>query len=119
MKGHVRLTDDGIVFDFVAKAGKRRSIVVNDPLVLPVLRELIVTNSGHETLFCYSHDGGWHPLHSRDVANYIAAQAGGHFTAKEFRTWNATVLMALTLANAEVRQRGRAGAQASHCCRRS
>jgi DNA topoisomerase IB len=34
------------------------------------------------------------------VGNYIAARAGGHFTAKEFRTWNATVLMALVLANA-------------------
>jgi len=33
-------------------------------------------------------------------ANYIAVRAGGHFTAKEFRTWNATVLMALALANA-------------------
>jgi hypothetical protein len=45
-------------------------------------------------------DGRWHILHSRDVGNYIAARAGGHFTAKEFRTWNATVLMALALANA-------------------
>jgi DNA topoisomerase-1 len=34
------------------------------------------------------------------VSNYISARAGAHFTAKEFRTWNATVLMALTLANA-------------------
>ena len=35
------------------------------------------------------------------MGNYIAGRAGGHFTAKEFRTWNATVLMALALANAE------------------
>jgi DNA topoisomerase IB len=34
------------------------------------------------------------------VSAYIAENAGGHFTAKEFRTWNATVLMALLLANA-------------------
>jgi len=34
------------------------------------------------------------------VSSYIATRAGGHFTAKEFRTWNATVLMALLLANA-------------------
>ena len=34
------------------------------------------------------------------MSNYIAARAGAHFTAKEFRTWNATVLMALALANA-------------------
>ena len=35
----------------------------------------------------------------------IAALAGGDFTAKEFRTWNATVLMALALANAGPRRR--------------
>jgi DNA topoisomerase IB len=34
------------------------------------------------------------------VGNYLAARAGGHYTAKEFRTWNATVLMAVVLANA-------------------
>ena len=34
------------------------------------------------------------------MSSYIAAHAGAHFTAKEFRTWNATVLMALLLANA-------------------
>jgi DNA topoisomerase IB len=34
------------------------------------------------------------------VSGYIATHSGGHFTAKEFRTWNATVLMALLLANA-------------------
>jgi DNA topoisomerase IB len=41
------------------------------------------------------------------VSNYIAAHAGGHFTAKEFRTWNATVLMALFLASAEPSQTAR------------
>jgi DNA topoisomerase-1 len=34
------------------------------------------------------------------VGNYLAARAGGHYTAKEFRTWNATVLMAVVLASA-------------------
>jgi DNA topoisomerase I len=37
---------------------------------------------------------------AHDVSAYMAGRAGGHFTAKEFRTWNATVLMALQLANA-------------------
>ena len=34
------------------------------------------------------------------MSAYIAGHADGHFTAKEFRTWNATVLMALYLAGA-------------------
>jgi DNA topoisomerase I len=99
-KQHVRLTRDGILFDYIAKAGKHRTIVVTDEVVRPTVRALVRVDNGFETLFGYERDDGWHILHSRDVGNYIATRAGGHFTAKEFRTWNATVLMALVLANA-------------------
>ena len=99
-KRHVRLTHDGVMFDYIAKAGMHRTITVKDRLVLPTVRALIHCDSGDEALFCYEHDDGWHRLHSRDVGNYLASRAGGHYTAKEFRTWNATVLMAVVLANA-------------------
>jgi DNA topoisomerase IB len=99
-KRHVRLTRDGIMFDYIAKAGKHRTIIVGDEVVLPTVRALARSDNGQDTLFCYQDGGAWHMLHSRDVSNYIATRAGGHFTAKEFRTWNATVLMALVLANA-------------------
>jgi DNA topoisomerase IB len=89
------------MFDYIAKAGKQRTIMVTDKLVLPTVRALIRRDSGDEALFCYETDDGWHRLHSRDVGNYLATRAGGHYTAKEFRTWNATVLMAVVLANAE------------------
>ncbi len=100
MKQHVRLMRDGMMFDYIAKAGQHRTIVVRDRLVLPTVRALARTDNGLETLFCYQDGGTWHTLHSQHVNNYIAGRAGGHFTAKEFRTWNATVLMALVLANA-------------------
>jgi DNA topoisomerase IB len=64
------------------------------------VRALARSGNGLGPLFSYQHGGSWRILHSRDVSNYIAARAGGHFTAKEFRTWNATVLMALALAEA-------------------
>ena len=99
-KQHVRVTRDGIMFDYTAKWGKQRTIVIRDNLVLPTIRALARVDNDLDPLWCYEQDGGWHVLHSRDVGNYIAARAGGHFTAKEFRTWNATVLMALALANA-------------------
>ena len=102
-KQHVRFTRDGIVFDYTAKWGKQRTIVITDKLVQPTIRALARTDNDLDTLWSYEQDGRWHILHSREVGNYIAARAGGHFTAKEFRTWNATVLMALALAlaNAE------------------
>ena len=99
-KQHVRFTRDGIMFDYVAKWGKQRTIVIRDNLVQPTIRALARVDNDLDTLWSYEQDGRWHSLHSRDVGNYIATRAGGHFTAKEFRTWNATVLMALALANA-------------------
>jgi DNA topoisomerase IB len=99
-KRHVRVTRDSILFDYIAKAGKQRTIEVTDRVVQPTIRTLARSDNGDEALFCYEDGGAWHRLHSREVGNYIAARSGGHFTAKEFRTWNATVLMALVLANA-------------------
>jgi len=98
---HVTVTGDGLRFDYIAKEGKHREITVADPAVRPTVAALAGSDTGLDTLFCYSRDGAWHPLHSRDVSGYIAARAGAHFTAKEFRTWNATVLMALALASAD------------------
>jgi DNA topoisomerase IB len=106
-KRHVTVTRDGMVFDYVAKEGKHRAISVTDEVVLPTVRALAHSDNGLGPLFSYQHGGSWHILHSRDVSNYIAARAGGHFTAKEFRTWNATVLMALALANAGPAQAAR------------
>jgi DNA topoisomerase I len=99
-KRHVTVTHDLVMFDYIAKEGKHRTVSVTDEIVLPTVRALAHADNGLDTLFSYRRDGGWHALHSYDVSNYIAARAGAHFTAKEFRTWNATVLMALALANA-------------------
>jgi DNA topoisomerase I len=100
LKEHVTVTGDGLRFDYIAKEGKHREITVSDPAVRPTIMALAGSDNGLDTLFCYARGGAWHALHSRDVSGYIAARAGAHFTAKEFRTWNATVLMALALASA-------------------
>lgn len=99
-KRHVSVRRDHVVFDYVGKEGKRRAITVTDPAVLSTVRMLARSENGLDSLFCWQDGTAWHPLHSHDVSAYIAENAGGHFTAKEFRTWNATVLMALLLANA-------------------
>jgi DNA topoisomerase I len=99
-KRHVTLTRQGVQFDYIAKEGKRREITITDRAVLPTMRALARSDNGLDALFCWQQGQAWHALHSHDVSEYIAARSGGHFTAKEFRTWNATVLMALLLANA-------------------
>jgi DNA topoisomerase-1 len=98
-KRDVTLTRDGVTFDYIAKEGKRRTISIHDEAVLLVVRDLMRSNTGEGSLFCLESHGEWRPLRSHEVSTYIAVRAGGHFTAKEFRTWNATVLMALLLAD--------------------
>jgi DNA topoisomerase I len=107
-KRHVTVTRDGIRFSYIAKEGKRREITISDEAVQPTVRALARSDNGLDALFCWERGGTWHALRSHDVSEYIAARAGGHFTAKEFRTWNATVLMALLLANARPSDAGRA-----------
>jgi DNA topoisomerase I len=98
-KRDVTVVRDGVTFDYIAKEGKRRTITITDAAVRAAVRALIRSNSGLGLLFCFQDGDAWRPLGSHAVSGYIATHAGGHFTAKEFRTWNATVLMALLLAN--------------------
>jgi DNA topoisomerase-1 len=100
-KQDVTVTRDGVAFDYIAKEGKRRTISIADRGVRTVVRALIGSDNGLDPLFCFRDGEGWRPLRSHQVSSYIATRADGHFTAKEFRTWNATVLMALLLANAD------------------
>jgi DNA topoisomerase I len=97
----VTVTRDGVAFDYIAKEGKRRTITVTDDAVWSVVRALVGSDSTSGFLFSFQDGDAWRPLRSHQVSSYIATRAGGHFTAKEFRTWNATVLMALMLANAD------------------
>jgi DNA topoisomerase I len=100
-KSHVSLHRDGLTFDYTGKEGKHRTVTVTDAAVRPTVRALARADNGLAALFGFQDAGdSWHVLHSHDVSAYIAGSAGGHFTAKEFRTWNATVLMALALAGA-------------------
>jgi DNA topoisomerase I len=100
-KDDVTVTRTGVAFDYVAKEGKRRTITVTDHAVRSVVRALVSSDSISDSLFSFQDGDTWRPLRSHEVSSYIATRAGGHFTAKEFRTWNATVLMALFLANSE------------------
>jgi DNA topoisomerase-1 len=103
-KRDVTLTRDGVTFDYIAKEGKRRTISINDDAVFAVVRDLMRSDTTFETLFCLESGGAWRPLRSHEVSTYIAARAGGHFTAKEFRTWNSTVRSRKSVITAGVRE---------------
>jgi len=99
-RDHVSFERGVAVFDFPAKSGQRRVQTLADPRSLPALRELKrrPPHAG-ETLLGFWENRAWHDVRSDDVNNYLKAHAGMDFSAKDFRTWHATVLAAAQLAS--------------------
>jgi DNA topoisomerase IB len=97
-KRHVRIEDGQMVFDYVAKSGKRRIQGVVDPLALEIVSRLKARRGGGPELLAYKNGRQWCDLRSDDINDYLKEKTGGDFSAKDFRTWSATVIAALALA---------------------
>lgn len=97
-KRHVKLRNGEILFDFVAKGSQRRIQGIIDPEVHEVVATLKRRRSGPEDLLVYKESRTWVDIKSGDINEYIRSASDGDFTAKDFRTWNATVLAAVALA---------------------
>lgn len=97
-KAHVRVTGDTIEFDYPGKGGLRRRQVIEDPVTHRLICTLKRRRGGPDGLLAYREGGHWHDVRSDDINDYLKEQMGEDFSAKDFRTWNATVMAAVTLA---------------------
>jgi DNA topoisomerase I len=99
LKRHATVERGEVVFDYPAKSGQRRIQAIADPHVLEIVGALRRRRGGGPELLAYRDDRGrWRDVRSDDINDYVKAVTGQAFTAKDFRTWNATVLAALALA---------------------
>jgi DNA topoisomerase-1 len=98
-KEHVTVEPDGtMVFDYPAKSGKRRLQGVVDPLATEIVGALKRRRGGGPELLAYQAGRRWVDLRSADINAYLKESTGDDFSAKDFRTWSATVLAAVALA---------------------
>jgi DNA topoisomerase IB len=98
-KEHVQVGSGGtMVFDYPAKHGKRRIQAVVDPQAVDLIAQLKRRRGGGAELLAYLDGRRWHDIRSGDINAYLKAATGGDFSAKDFRTWSATVLASLALA---------------------
>ncbi len=104
LREHVRVGAREVIFDFPAKSGQRRVQAIADPEALALLGLLKRRRSGSQ-LLAYRVERGWRELTAEEVNSYLKQWAGGDFSAKDFRTWNATVLAAVALAGFQETQR--------------
>jgi DNA topoisomerase I len=99
LKRHVRLEPRNVlVFDYPAKSGKRRLQSVVDPDLHRLVAELKARRGGSDELLAYKNGRRWHDLRSAEINEHVKELTGDDFTAKDFRTWNATVLAAVEVA---------------------
>ncbi len=104
LREQVTVRSDQAVFDYVGKAGKRQRLAITDAPALEVLATLKRRREDPRELLVFRGARGWTRVHREDVNNFLRAESGGPFSAKEYRTWNATVIAASTLAAQQPRR---------------
>lgn len=96
---HAQIDQQVIRLRFKAKSGKLRQLDFFDPQLARIVRQC--QDLPGQRLFQYCDDDGQlHRLESADVNSYLKQLTGQPFTAKDFRTWKATVLVLQRLSNA-------------------
>ena len=94
---HVRIRGSSLNFEFTGKGGNEVALVVEDRRLARVLRESVEA-PGWE-VFTFPGEGGRRtPVSPEDVNEYIREVGEDRFTAKDFRTWLATVTVVDDLA---------------------
>jgi DNA topoisomerase IB len=98
-KRHVRLLDDAtLLFDYPAKHGKRRVQSVVDGEVAAIIKRLKARRGGSPELLAFKRGRSWVDVRSPDINQYLKEVTGQDVSAKDFRTWNATVVAAVALS---------------------
>lgn len=94
---HVRIVGHRIRFRFRGKSGRKHDIEVLDPCVAKIVRRCMEL-PGRDLFQYIDSEGARQRIDSGDVNDYLRAIAG-EYTAKDFRTWGATLLAAVALGN--------------------
>ncbi len=97
-KHHVTVSGETLVFDYPAKHSKRHLRQVVDPEAAAIVARLKARRGGIDELLAYKEGRRWRDVRSADINVYLKDATGLEISAKDFRTWGATVVAAVTLA---------------------
>jgi DNA topoisomerase I len=94
---HVEVRGDKISFKFKGKSGVNHDVEINEPELAEIVKKS-KDLPGYELFQYFDDKGQRHHLTSEDVNLYLREISGEYFTAKDFRTWHATILAAEALS---------------------
>jgi DNA topoisomerase IB len=97
---HVQVLSNGmVVFDYVGKTGRHLVHTLRDRRISAVATELKERPDRTRAFLAFQNGNGWSTLRASEINAFMKSITGGDFSAKDFRTWHATVLAAVSLAH--------------------
>ena len=93
---HVDVSGNTVRFQFKGKSGVKHNIKVNDRRLAKVIKRC-QDLPGYELFQYIDDEGKRQTIDSEDVNDYLRQISGEDFTAKDFRTWAGTILVAREL----------------------
>ncbi|SDY09972.1 DNA topoisomerase IB [Amycolatopsis xylanica] len=100
LREHTTVRGNEVRFEYPAKGGIMRVVSITEKALASVVKSLLRSHSGSDRLLVYRERDGWHEVHAQDINNRFKELAGDDCSAKDLRTWNATVLAAVAFAAA-------------------
>lgn len=98
---HVSVGAGGVEFDYPAKSGVRRTLLVEDPEVVRAVRALQRQRKSGERFLAYKNSADWVEVHADDLNLRFKEMVGEDYTIKDLRTWHGTVLAAAAFVDAD------------------
>jgi len=98
---HVTLQKQAVEFDYPAKSGVRRTLLIDDPEVVRSVRTLLRDPTRPERLLVCRNGSDWTDLHADDLNARFKELVGDEYTVKDLRTWHGTVLGAAAFVDAD------------------
>ena len=100
-KANVSIENGRAVFDYIAKEGVEQVHAVADPCCVEIVGALKRRRGGGDHLLAFRERRAWHQVHAPLINAHLKGLIGDSFSAKNFRTWNGTLLAAVSLARCE------------------
>ncbi len=98
---HVTLQRKAVEFDFPAKSGVRRTLLIDDPEVVRSVRALMSRPDRTDRLLACRNSSAWADIHADDLNARFKELVGDEYTVKDLRTWHGTVLAAAAFVDAD------------------
>ncbi|MBB5856096.1 DNA topoisomerase IB [Amycolatopsis umgeniensis] len=98
---HVTVSEGCLLCDYPAKGGIQRKVRLRDDGLVRLVRSLRRARGGEVRLLAYRDGREWQEVRAEDINDRLKELVGEDFTAKDLRTWNATVLAASAFADTE------------------